>query len=147
VKPARLIAVLLAGGLAARCSKTDDGTRAAPSAASPEAPDIAIVNDVGKCVEIAATDRRRVGNLILLDARLTAQAPLGDCGCKSALASYTVVERVDVAGGKPLDYERVFGRLRVSPRGRRDFTFVLNGDGDVPLRGTPSLRLGCAPPD
>ncbi len=55
-----------------------------------------IENDLKDCVTISSTSRVERNNLTLIDADLSLKSTIGECGCKSALASYTVVENGNV---------------------------------------------------
>jgi hypothetical protein len=110
-------------------------------------PALTLDNRLARCVDVGEIVGRTSGNLVLAEATLTFKQSVGQCGCPSALLSYSVVEKVDVAGGAAVEYERLFGRLRSLAAGQRRFVFVIGTDAELTSTTAPTLRMGCARAD
>jgi hypothetical protein len=103
---------------------------------------VKVRNDVSNCLQIEP-QKIAVDGLV---ARLTAQGTFvsntGECGCKSALLRYTVVE--ERTPGQPLEWVSALVSTRSADKGaRRPFNFVLSSDASVPVTGKLTLAIRC----
>lgn len=85
-------------------------------------PRINIDNTLYKCVDIAPDGLTFFGHTVLLKTRWEWRKSTGECGCKSALISYTASSANGVA--------MAAGILSVM-RQQREFNFVVNPDSSV----------------
>gem|GEM_PF-383324 len=124
---ARCLGVLLAAAL----------TGTAAQAAGP----IKVENALAQCVALQPGVRTTAGQQVLTEATLTVKKSIGECGCKSAIATYT--SQVEMEGGYRSFLQR--GALLVKESGVQPLTLASSAQllGDRGL----VLSLACAGPD
>lgn len=93
---------------------------------------VTFVNDLEHCVVLERGELVQHGNLLLYDVQFEVPENIGNCGCKSAVASYRVFE-----GGRPMRLERLV--LKES----RQAYLVIATDGGSPTEEALSIALGC----
>lgn len=156
--PASLLAAMLAMSCAHAEHQTSCAERPRRVLAREDAADVvkaatssenaveSVDNQVADCVQLALRDVVGAGTVALARAQLTSRKSLADCGCKSALLGYWVVETV---GDAPdlIELERVSGRVGLKSGEERLVSFVLSTDSAIAYSGPLALRIGCAPAD
>ena len=124
---ARCLAVLLAAAL---------GAPAVHAAGA-----IKIENSLAQCVDLQPGVRTTTAQQEVTQATLNVKQSIAECGCKSAIATYT--SQVEMEGGYRSFLQR--GALLIKASGVQPLTLAssaqLLGDRDV------VLSLGCAAPD
>ncbi|GAB3092049.1 DUF2195 family protein [Bordetella muralis] len=112
-------------------------TGTAAQAAGP----IKVENALAQCVALQPGVRTTTGQQVVTEATLTVKKSIGECGCKSAIATYT--SQVEMEGGYRSFLQR--GALLVKESGVQPLTLASSAQllGD---RGVV-LSLACAGPD
>ena len=112
----------------------------AACASAGTAPAVAIRNQLAACVSIADQELPLDGKIPVVSMDLRVDRPIGECGCKSAWAIFSVASIADGHRSPMMD-----GRLPLLRSGTRS----------LPLAVEPSqvegkhleVTLACAPPD
>jgi len=102
---------------------------------------IKVENALSQCVELQPGVRTTTDQQVVTQAHLNVKKSIGECGCKSAIATYT--SKVEMEGGYQSFLQR--GALLIKKSGVQSLTLAsseqLLGDRGV------VLSLGCAGPD
>lgn len=93
---------------------------------------VTFVNDLKSCVTLERGELVEHGNLLLYDVQLEVPENIGNCGCKSAVASYRVFE-----GERPVRLERL-----VLKESRQAFLLIDTDAGSLSKEAL-SISLGC----
>lgn len=110
--------------------------------------EITINNNVEACLGLEKSNLQVNGQttkLLLVSKYISST---GNCGCKSSLLSYSVLETISVEA-RQIKYERAYGIL-VAPMSvddKKTFEVILNSDGEFIYNGKVSIEVSCAPPD
>jgi hypothetical protein len=99
-----------------------------------------IRNDLKSCVDLQPGQTEQVGNLVVLNAKITVNKSIADCGCKSALVSYRSYTKQE--WGNSLLQSGVFGLLESS-----ETKFVLASEKKLLSSGPTVLEISCASPE
>ncbi|WP_366940536.1 DUF2195 family protein [uncultured Rhodospira sp.] len=108
---------------------------------------LAIDNAVSACTRFALREQRVAHNLVYGVFAVSVVRAVADCGCKSAMLTYTVaVPRADGPG--PESVPRLTGRIAapLTP-GQAAVALPLWTEPRVTRFGSLHLGIGCAPPD
>ncbi|NJD08535.1 MAG: DUF2195 family protein [Methylococcaceae bacterium] len=117
---------ILTGFMAANCFAT--------------ANEASIRNDLKGCVDLQPGQTEQVGNLVVLNAKITINKSIADCGCKSALVTYRSYTKQE--WGNRLLQSGVFG-LRESTETK----FVLASEKKLLSSGPTILEISCSSPE
>ncbi|WP_260986118.1 DUF2195 family protein [Bordetella genomosp. 13] len=110
-------------------------------AASQAAGPVNIKNALAECVQVAPGVRSAEHNLVLQQLTLQVGKSIGQCGCKSALASYRATVKLD-GGTQSFTQSGVFPIMKSGER-----TLVLASDPQVVGDRAMEVTLSCAPAD
>lgn len=102
--------------------------------------EISIRNDLKICVDLQLGQTEQVGNLVVLNSKITVKKSIADCGCKSALASYRSYAKRE--WGNSFLQSGVFGLLESS-----ETKFVLASEKKLLLSSPTILEISCASPE
>lgn len=97
---------------------------------------LTVDNDLAACVVLADGQVVHRDNLLLYEVKLDVVDRIGACGCKSALAGYTVIQ-----GGQVLRRESLVLKRP------RHATLLLSPERALLPEGELTLSLGCAATD
>jgi hypothetical protein len=105
---------------------------------------IIVKNNVSKCLQLAPQKITVHGSIAKLTAQGTFSSSTGECGCTSALLSYSVVE--ERTPGHLLEWISAVISTRSAEKGaKREFDFVLSSDAALPVTGALTLSIRCTP--
>lgn len=101
---------------------------------------LVIENELAACVSIAPIAKTESGNLLILKAKWQSAKPIGECGCFSALATYT--STVENHGTRQILQEGL-----IAFTGEAEKSFVLSSEPRLIESRKIHLRITCAPPE
>ena len=102
---------------------------------------VLLTNDLDTCLKITQGETVEANGMLMLKTTWQSEKSIGECGCKSALMTYsTNILSDDKINRKILE-------TVISSLDKKEYDFILNADSTVKYNGSYEIVLSCKNPD
>lgn len=108
-------------------------------------PQLEVSNAVDSCLRFTSPQFRSDGRVLLLELYVEHRQSTASCGCKSALLTYRVTERIAASDASGEIFSGRLSSLEASLGSRA--LLVIDTDQSILRRGDRTLSIGCAAPE
>lgn len=102
---------------------------------------VKVTNNLDECLKITSEETVETNGMLMLKTNWQSEKSIGECGCKSALMTYSVSAS---SKGK---INRNILEATISSLEKKEYNFILNADTTVRYSGSYEITLNCTNPD
>jgi len=106
---------------------------------------ISVENTLEKCIVFTPKNIEKTTNGVVLHTKAELKKSAAECGCKSTVLSYSVVEKLKIEDEQP-EYERLYAQKITPNASINNYPFVISANPEINYQGNVNVKVSCKSP-